>query len=150
MRLTVLGSSASYAGPGQACSGHLVEGSGRRVMLDCGNGTLANLARAADPLTLDAVFVTHAHIDHFADVYALQSLLRYAPSGPAAPLTLYAPPGLFRRMGCVLTPAGAAELAEAFEARELSDGVAVGLGGMRVTPHAVDHIADTFGLAIES
>ena len=68
MRVTVLGSCASYPGAGQACAGHLVEGGGARVLLDCGHGVVANLGRALDPTTLDAVIISHAHVDHFADV----------------------------------------------------------------------------------
>ena len=111
MRVTVLGSSASYAGPGQACSGYLVEHADVRVLMDCGNGVVANLAAVADPTTLDAVFITHEHPDHFLDIYALAALLRYAPQGPLAPLALWLPPGLFERMGCLLSERGRDELA---------------------------------------
>jgi ribonuclease BN (tRNA processing enzyme) len=43
VRLTVLGSSASFSGPGHACAGHLIEGDGYRVVFDLGNGTVSNL-----------------------------------------------------------------------------------------------------------
>ncbi len=147
MRLTVLGSSASYADAGRACSGHLVRGEGAAVLFDCGNGVLANLASVMDPLGLDAVFVTHEHIDHFADIYALQAALRYAPSGPAPALPLYVPPGLFRRMGAVLDAKGQAELAEAFVVHELTVGMDVRFGGLTVHVGAGDHVDPTFTLS---
>ena len=43
MRLTVVGCSGSYPGPGDACSGYLVQGGGVNVIIDMGPGTLANL-----------------------------------------------------------------------------------------------------------
>ncbi len=146
MRLTVLGSSASYADAGRACSGHLVRSEGVSVLFDCGNGVLANLARVMDPLGLDAVFVTHEHIDHFADIYALQAALRYAPSGPAPALPLYLPPGLFERMGAVLDAKGQRELAEAFLVHELEVGTHVHFGPLTVSVGQGDHVEPTFTL----
>ena len=149
MRLTVLGSSASCAGAGQACAGHYVEADGARILLDCGNGVLANLSTIADPLGLDAVFVTHNHPDHYADVYCLQSLLRYAPDGPRAPLALYVPGELFERMQLLLSDRGAAEFAEAFVPVELKDGEPIVLGDVTVTPRLVQHTEPTFALVVE-
>lgn len=148
MRLTVLGSAASYADAGRACAGHLVRSQDAAVLLDCGNGVLANLGKVMDPLDLDAVFITHEHIDHFADVYALQAALRYAPDGPRSPMPLYVPPGLFERMGSVLSEKGRAELAEAFTVRELEAGWVYMIGGMSIVPYDVEHVEPTFALQI--
>ncbi|MBN1192581.1 MAG: MBL fold metallo-hydrolase [Coriobacteriia bacterium] len=149
MRLTVLGSAASFPDAGRACSGHLVQSGDTAVLLDCGNGVLSNLGKLLDPTKLSAVFVSHAHIDHFADLYALQAALRYAPSGPMPRLPLYLPAGLFARMGAALTDHAARELAEAFEAHVLTAGQAVAIGGFRVTPMAVEHVDETFALVVE-
>ena len=149
MRLTILGSSASYAGPGQACAGYLVEGGGVRVLFDCGNGVIANLARVCDPLTLDAVFLSHEHPDHLCDIYALQSLLRYAPQGPAEPLRLHLPPGVFDSIGCMLSERGRSELAEAFVAHDFEPGVTVMVGELAITPVPVEHTDTTFALIAE-
>jgi ribonuclease BN (tRNA processing enzyme) len=150
MRLTVLGSCASYADSGRACSGHLVESGGKRVLLDCGNGALANLSRACDPTTLDAVFISHAHPDHFVDIYALQALLRYAPDGPAPAVPLYTPEGLFERMSCLLTSRGAREMAEAFVPAVLTAGSPVDIGGLTVTPRPVSHGEASFALVTDA
>lgn len=146
MRLTVLGSSASYADAGRACSGHLVRAGGDAVLFDCGNGVLANLAAVMDPLGLSAVLITHEHIDHFADVYALQAALRYAPAGAAPALPLYVPPGLFERMGSVLDAKGQRELAEAFRVHELAVGMDLHFGRITVHVGSGDHVDPTFTL----
>jgi ribonuclease BN (tRNA processing enzyme) len=149
MRVTVLGSAASYAGAGQACSGHLIESGETRLLFDCGHGVVANLSAAIDPLDLDGVFITHAHIDHFADIYALQALLRYAPHGPADPLPLYVPDGLLETAGCVLSENGRLELARAFEVHVVEDGSTVPLGDLTVGVAAVDHIDPTYALVAQ-
>ena len=150
MRLTVLGSSASYAGPGQACAGYLVEGGGARVLFDCGNGVLAKLARVADPHDIDAIFITHGHPDHFVDLYAFQALLRYAPGGPAPALPLYAPNTLFSRMTALLSDRGATELVEAFVYTELCADCPVTVKDLTVTARAVEHTHPTFALVAEA
>ena len=148
MRVTVLGSSASFAPSGKACSGYLVEGGGAKVVFDLGNGALANLTRVMDPLELDAVFVSHAHPDHFVDVYALQALLRYAPSGPAPAKPLYVPHGLFERLKVLLSGRGAVELEEAFEVTTLSHGRTITIGELEITPLLVEHTEPTFGFRV--
>ena len=150
MRLTVLGSAASYPDAGRACSGHLIQSASASVLLDCGNGVLANLGRVIDPTHLSAVFITHGHIDHFADLYALQAALRYAPDGPRPPLPLFVPPGLFERMGRILTEHGAQEFAAAFEVTHLEEGQPVTVGDLTITPREVDHIPYTFALVIQA
>jgi ribonuclease BN (tRNA processing enzyme) len=150
MRLTVLGSSASYAGAGRACAGYLVEGGGARVLFDLGNGTLANLGRVIDPLTLDAVFISHGHPDHYLDLFGLQALLRYAPEGPAPQMRVFAPEDLLGRAACLLDSHGRLEFAEAFAMGALAHGIPLRVGDMLVTPREVDHEGVTFALVAEA
>lgn len=146
MRLTVLGSAASFADAGRACAGHLIRTGEAAVLFDCGNGVLSNLGTVMDPLDLDAVFITHEHVDHFADVYSLQAALRYAPDGPRPPMPLYVPRSLFDRMGAVLSERGRREFAEAFVVHEMQAGVPLCIADLHVTPHEVDHVEPTFAL----
>jgi metallo-beta-lactamase family protein len=81
MRMTFLGATGTVTG-----SKYLVEAAGARVLVDCGlfQG-LKELRRrnwgplAVDPRSLDAVVLTHAHIDHSGYVPAL---VRDGFSGP--------------------------------------------------------------------
>ncbi len=149
MRLTVLGSAASYAGPGEACAGYLVESGSTRLLLDVGNGVVANLGGVVNPAEVDAVFVTHAHPDHFLDLYALQALLRYAPAGPAPALDVWGPTGLEALMGRLLSKRGQLELAEAFRFHDLVHGEDVHVGTVRVSPRAVTHTDGAFALRVQ-
>jgi len=150
MRLTVLGSSASCPGPGQACAGHFVEAAGARVLFDCGNGVISNLGQVFDPLGLDAVFITHNHPDHYADIYALHAMLRYAPDGPRGPIPLHLPDGLWERLPCLLSERGAVDLAEAFVPIVIEPRIPYTFGELRVTAFSVEHTEPTFALVAEA
>ncbi|HEY3317345.1 MAG TPA: MBL fold metallo-hydrolase [Coriobacteriia bacterium] len=150
MRIVVAGSAASYAGAGQACSSYLVETDGTRLLIDCGNGSLANLAKVTDPLALDAIFVTHRHPDHFLDLFALQAAIRYAPSGPVPvrPVPLYAPAGLYESMSCLLDGRGKEDFHASFALQTIEPRRAIAVGDIEVMPAPVEHIPDTFALRV--
>jgi ribonuclease BN (tRNA processing enzyme) len=77
LTVTVLGSSGSFAGPGNACSGYLLSSGDTNVWLDCGPGTLANLQEHVSLRDLSAIIVSHAHPDHWGELPVLYNALRY-------------------------------------------------------------------------
>jgi ribonuclease BN (tRNA processing enzyme) len=94
LRLTVLGNSGSYAGPGGACSGYLVQAGHTTVWLDAGSGTLANLQRHVGLDQVDAIVLSHSHPDHWSDVEGFYVACRYVLGRQGVPV--YAPRGLQR------------------------------------------------------
>src|SRR5665647_764419 len=87
-----------------AASSYLVQAddaAGRtwNLLLDLGNGALGPLQRWCDPMDLDAVGLSHLHLDHVADVSSLYVYLRYVP-GPARhrPLPVHGPFGTASRL----------------------------------------------------
>ncbi len=93
MDVTVLGGSAAGASPGQGCSGYLVEQGGTQIVLDLGPGTFPELRLHLDYRKLDAVVLSHLHLDHMLDVFALRYALAYNPIAALAPMPLWVPPG---------------------------------------------------------
>ena len=77
LTVTVLGSSGSYAGPGNACSGYLLSSGDTNVWLDCGPGTLANHQKHVENTYLSAIVVSHAHPDHWGELPVFHNALRY-------------------------------------------------------------------------
>ncbi|MDO8915013.1 MAG: MBL fold metallo-hydrolase [Coriobacteriia bacterium] len=150
MDLTILGSSASFPGPGRACAGYLLAAGGTHVVLDLGNGTLSNLSIATDPYALDAVFISHLHADHFLDLFALMAMVRYAPEGTKRPVALFAPEGLEERMGSLMSPSGRSDVAEAFTWTTLRDAEPVEVGAFTLTPYSVEHEGPTFAIRAEA
>src|SRR5829696_6982557 len=93
MELTVLGGSAASPNVGMGCAGVLLQTDRTRLVLDLGPGTLHELRRHADFRTLDAVIVSHMHIDHVLDLLALRHALAYNPLPAPAPVPVWLPPG---------------------------------------------------------
>src|SRR3954465_8513241 len=96
MRLTVVGCSGSYPGPGSPASCYLVEADdadGRtwRVLLDLGSGALGALHRYADPLGIDAVLLSHLHPDHCLDLSGYYVLRKYHPRGAQPRIPVWRP-----------------------------------------------------------
>jgi ribonuclease BN (tRNA processing enzyme) len=68
MQVNVVGCSPAWPNPGGAQSGYLVEDDGRRLLLDCGPGVLPRLRRAEGWPRIDAIVITHFHLDHWGDL----------------------------------------------------------------------------------
>jgi ribonuclease BN (tRNA processing enzyme) len=140
VRLTVVGSSPAWPNPGGAQSGYLVEGPGR-LLLDCGPGVLGRLRADAEWPSVDAIAITHFHLDHWGD---LVPWVWGALAGPGAgidPPELHVPPGGRRTL---------AELAErlggfpdmferTFRLAEYEPGVTSEVAGFKLLPLRMQH-----------
>jgi ribonuclease BN (tRNA processing enzyme) len=91
VKITVLGKSPAWQDTDGACSGYLVQGGGKTVLLDCGPGVFAKLRHHVDYAGVDAVVISHLHADHVLDLVPFASGLRYGPR--SARPRLFAPPG---------------------------------------------------------
>lgn len=92
-RMTVLGGSAAGVGTGMGCSGYYVERDGTRLVLDLGPNTLLELRKHTDFRMLDGIIISHLHLDHILDLFALRFTLAYTPHRAARRLPLWLPPG---------------------------------------------------------
>ncbi|GAB2869010.1 MBL fold metallo-hydrolase [Actinocorallia aurea] len=150
MELIVLGSATPYPAPGNPCSGYLVVGGGVRVWVDAGTGTLGELLRYARLDEVDAVWVSHLHADHCADLLTAYYGLLFADVRLAAPVPLFGPPGVADRLAGFLTNGPQrSPVEEAFAVSELVDGHRVEVGGLTLVSAAVEHGMPAFALRVE-
>ena len=81
MKLIILGSGTCVPSLQRNAPGYYLEASGRHILVDCGSGTLLQLERTGRSFRdIDAVFITHAHPDHFADLLPLIHALLAVPA----------------------------------------------------------------------
>jgi ribonuclease BN (tRNA processing enzyme) len=144
VRLTVLGACGAWPEPGQACSGFLVEHDGFRLLVDAGYATMPRLLEHVPASQLDAVFISHGHPDHCAD---LNPLLRARAMGddPAPPLPVYALPGA---LDAVLALDRPATLAGSFTLCEITAGRRLGIGPFDAQTCLVPHWVPNAGLRL--
>lgn len=72
MKLTVIGPWGAYPKAGDATASYLLEVDDQKILIDCGSGVLSNLQKFLPIHELTAVFVSHQHFDHVADLGCLQ------------------------------------------------------------------------------
>jgi ribonuclease BN (tRNA processing enzyme) len=68
VKFTVIGSSPAWPNPGGAHSGYLLEHSSGRLLVDCGPGVLGRLRAREGWPHVDAIAITHFHLDHWGDL----------------------------------------------------------------------------------
>ncbi len=91
MRVTVLGSGSAIPDGQRMQAGYLVETGGYAILLDCGSGILHRVAATDVGIDgLDAVLLSHHHLDHVSDLIALLTA-RWLVG--ADPLPVVGPPG---------------------------------------------------------
>lgn len=104
LRVTVLGSGTAVPVVDRFPAGYLVQTAAATVLVDCGPGTLRRLPQVGVDLdAIDAVFLTHYHTDHCADVGPLLFALRNPRYAGRKPLHLFAAPGLHRFLETLAT-----------------------------------------------
>lgn len=143
MRLTIVGSAPAYTSrSGHASSCYFVEHDSTGIALDFGQGSFSELWRYCSPAELDAVFISHLHADHCADLIPLRHWVRYENGGRG--------PALF----------GPAELGSRFDAFQATEGFlsdlggealeeqAFMVGGLAVEARRVTHIPDSFAFRV--
>lgn len=146
--MTVVGCSGSYPGPTSPASCYLVEHQGRQVVLDLGNGALGPLQKYADMYDVDAVVLSHLHVDHFIDLCSYYVALKYRPDGPGKPLTVFGPRDTGNRLAAAYGSAPTADISAELSVRVLTREFAVGPFAITTTP--VNHPIEAYAIRVEA
>jgi ribonuclease BN (tRNA processing enzyme) len=130
--------------------GFLVEHDGFTVAVDLGMGTFGNLQRHLPHQDLDAVILSHQHLDHCLDLYPLTVARVFHPE-PVDRLPLYAPPGVFERIAALEDEEGVEEMrTRIFDVRPIDPGDSFEVGPFRVSTRLLPHLVPNAGVRLEA
>ena len=138
VQVRFLGSGDAFGSGGRLQSCILVSHPGGRFLVDCGATAMVSLRRfGVDPNSIDSVFLTHLHGDHFGGLpfFILDAQL---VSRRTAPLLVAGPPGLAKRLPAAMDAyfPGSSGVKRKFDIdlREIEPRVPFPSGSVRVTP----------------
>ena len=147
MKLTILGGGGVWPTARQACGGYLLEHENCSVLIDPGYGVLPRLLALSDVEDLDAVIISHGHLDHCADLNPLLRA-RVLDDLNLDPLPVYAPRGALDqvlevdRIKRVATGAGLMP--------ELDDGSVIEIGPFSIEFARLPHHIRTVGMRVSA
>jgi ribonuclease BN (tRNA processing enzyme) len=152
IRCTILGTGTSIHRPGRWPAGYVVEGGDAVVLMDPGPGAIHRaVAAGLDLRTLDAVAVSHLHLDHVSDLGMLFFTLRSPQVARTKRLLVLGGEGLDDYVGGLRALHGAwAEPRGYGRALQAEAQWRVEVGKLAIQAGPVDHIPDAVGFRFMS
>jgi ribonuclease Z len=121
----------------------LLRAGGDRILLDCGEGTQQQLLRSAGLPELDAIFISHYHLDHWLGLVGM--LKTFDLRARERPLTIHGPPGL-KALFTLLRPV-IGRTGYALSLTELEPYEEIRFGGYTIGSFPVRHRVEAYGYA---
>ncbi len=153
MRLTVIGSSPAWPNPGSAHSGYMLEADGSRVLLDCGPGVLGRLRETSTWPEVDAIAITHWHLDHWGDLVPwVWGTFYLGADGPKTKPALWVQPAGAAVLADLGTRLGFPDMFErTFELAEYAPDTTFRVGDLEITPTRVPHyMLETYAFRVRT
>jgi ribonuclease Z len=121
----------------------LLRAGGERILFDCGEGTQQQLLRSIGLPDVDAVFLTHLHLDHWLGLIGM--VKTFDLRARERPLSVYGPPGLHALFRTLRPIIGRVGYGLALEELERHDEVRFGSYAIAAFP--VKHRVEAYGYA---
>ena len=139
MRLHLLGVNGPFPASLGATSGYLLEAGENLLQFDFGSGVLSRLTACCPPEDLTAVFLSHWHFDHTADllplIYRLEACKKV--------MTLYAPADEHSAVRSI------AAAADCFDLRLIAPGDEIQAGTVRIRVGEARHPVPAVGFRVD-
>jgi ribonuclease Z len=102
LSLFFAGTAGSVPTPKRGLPALLLRAGGERILFDCGEGTQHQLLRSIGLPDVDAIFISHLHLDHWLGLPGM--IKTFEMRDRDRPLDLYGPPGLGALYNQILRP----------------------------------------------
>src|ERR671914_2855857 len=122
----------------------LLRAGGERLLFDCGEGTQQQLLRSVGLPDVDAIFITHFHLDHWLGLLGM--VKTFDLRSRERPLVIHGPPGL-RRVLEMLRPIVIGRTGYPLEIIELAPHEEVRFDSFLIAPFSVKHRTEAYGYA---
>src|SRR5688500_15265480 len=122
----------------------LVRAGGDRILIDCGEGTQQQLLRSVGLPDLDAIFLTHFHLDHWLGLLGM--IKTFDLRARERPLPLFGPPGLSALIDAMRPVIG--RMGYPLVLEELDPHEEVRFDGYVVGAFPVEHRVTAYGYAL--
>ncbi|MFA4861942.1 ribonuclease Z [Methanoregula sp.] len=116
------------------------------LLFDCGEGAQQQMMRSRCGFTINAIFVTHWHADHFLGIFGLVQTMSF--NGRTEPLTIYGPEWVHDFVA-TLRQVARFNLKFPMESVELGHGSWVRFDGYTVSAFSVNHGLPALGFVLE-
>jgi ribonuclease Z len=116
------------------------------ILFDCGEGAQQQMMRARCGFTVNAIFITHWHADHFLGVFGLVQTMSF--NGRTDPLTIYGPEWVHDFIA-TLKKVARFNLKFAIDGVELTHGSWVRFDGYTISAFAANHGIPALGYILD-
>src|ERR1700754_2528991 len=138
------GTAGSVPTPRRGLPAILLRAGGERLLFDCGEGTQHQLLRSVGLPDLDAIFITHLHLDHWLGLPGM--IKTFDMRAREKPLAIYGPRGLATLYDAVLKPV-IGRTGYPLKVAELEQHEEVGYDGFLIASFPVKHRTEAYGYA---
>jgi ribonuclease Z len=121
----------------------LLRAGGERILLDCGEGTQQQLLRSIGLPELDAIFITHFHLDHWLGLLGM--VKTFDLRARERELKIYGPPGLQQLLAAMRPILG--RTGYPLSLIDLEPYEEIRFGAFVMSPFPVNHRVEAYGYA---
>jgi ribonuclease Z len=144
LSLFFAGTAGSVPTPRRGLPAILLRAGGVRILLDCGEGTQHQLLRSVGLPDLDAIFISHLHLDHWLGLPGM--IKTFDMRDRDARLELFGPPGFTALFERVVRPV-IGRTRYPLDVIELEPHEEIGFDGFVIQGFPVKHRVEAFGYA---
>jgi ribonuclease Z len=142
LQVYFLGTAGALPTPARNAPCIMVRRGSDTLLFDCGEGAQQQMMRARTGFTVDAVFVTHWHADHFLGIAGLVQTLSF--TGRTDPLPVYGPAWVHEAVSAIRS-LSRFSLRFSISSVQMSHGSEIRFSGYTVQAFATDHGMESFG-----